>query len=321
MTTVPNDPGVSAGQTPRFSIIIPTYERRDLVAANVSALASQQFEGRFEVIVIVDGATDGTAEALRRLTLPFPLTVVEQQNAGSAAARNHGARLARGEVLLFLDDDMEAHPALLLEHDRSLRVGADAVMGHIPLHPRSPGGLLSDGVRSWAEARTTRLSEPGAPLLLEDMLTGQLSVSRAVFERLTGFDTRFRQQDTSGNADADFGHRLLQSGCRVVFNSAAISWQQYIVTPRQYLRRWREVGRADVRLVRKHPERAEAIFTPKKLQNRRRWMVGPVAAALRWVFVRRVERGLTDRRTAGWFNAVRWCEYWRGVADAEGRPR
>src|SRR6185436_4086895 len=140
-----------------------------------------------------------------------------------------------------------------------------------------------------ADARTTRLSEPGAPLLLEDMLTGQLSVTRAVFERLTGFDTHFRQQHTSGNADADFGHRLLQSGCRVVFNPAAISWQQYIVTPRQYLRRWREVGLADVRLVRKHPERAEAIFTRKKLQNRRRWMIGPIAAAMRWVSVRRVE--------------------------------
>jgi glycosyltransferase involved in cell wall biosynthesis len=310
-----------AGESPRFSIIIPTYQRRDLVTANVSALAAQQFEGRFEVIVVVDGATDGTAEALRRLTVPLPLTVVEQQNAGSAAARNHGAGLARGEVLLFLDDDMEAHPSLLGEHDRSHRTGADAVMGHIPLHPKSPAGLLSDGVRSWADARTRRLSEPGAQLLLEDMLTGQLSVTRAVFGRLTGFDTRFRQQDTSGNADTDFGHRLLQSGCRVVFNPAAISWQHYVVTPRQYLRRWHEVGRADVRLVRKHPDRAEAIFSRKKLQNRHRWMVWPAAALLRWVFVRRVERGLTDRRTARWFNTVRWYEYWRGVEESGGLPR
>jgi hypothetical protein len=75
-----------------------------------------------------------------------------------------------------------------------------------------------------------------------------------------------------------------------------------------------------VRLVRKHPERAKAIFTRKKLENRRPWMVGPVAAAVRWVFVRRVERGLTDRRTARWFNAVRWREYWRGVEDAGGVP-
>jgi glycosyltransferase involved in cell wall biosynthesis len=319
--TIPEDPVASGEQTLRFSVIIPTYERRDLVAANVSALTAQQFRGRFEVIVVVDGATDGTAEALRRLTLPFPLTVIEQENAGSAAARNHGARLARGEVFLFLDDDMEAHPALLLEHDRSVRLGADAVMGHIPLHPGSPKGLLSDGVRSWADGRTRRLSEPGASLLLEDMLTGQLSVARAVFERLTGFDTRFRQQDTSGNADADFGHRLLQSGCRVVFNPAAISWQQYIVTPRQYLRRWREVGRADVRFVRKHPDRKDAIVTRKKLKGRRPCMVAPVAAVLRWVFATRVEQGRTDRITARWFKAVRWYEYWQGVKEAGGFPR
>jgi GT2 family glycosyltransferase len=152
------------------------------------------------------------------------------------------------------------------------------------------------------------------------MLTGQLSVTRTVFDRLTGFDIRFRQQATSGNADTDFGCRLLQSGSGVVFNPDAISWQKYVVTPRQYLRRWREVGKADVRFVQKHPDRMDAIFTRKKLRQRRRWMIAPVAAVLRWVFVRRVEHGRTDPKTARWFKAVRWHEYWRGVADAGGLP-
>jgi hypothetical protein len=106
----------------------------------------------------------------------------------------------------------------------------------------------------------------------------------------------------------------------VIFNPKAISWQKYIVTPRQYLRQWREAGKADVRFVRKHPDQLSAIFTPRKLQQRRRWMIPPVAAVLRWVFIRRVERGLTDARTARWYGAVRWYEYWQGVAEAGGVP-
>ena len=305
---------------PRFSVIIPTYRRRDLVAANVATLTRQEFDGGFEVIVVVDGSTDGTAEALRALKVPFPLMVAEQPNRGSAAARNHGATLARGELLLFLDDDMEAHPKLLAEHDHSHRAGAASVMGHIPAHPETTAGLLAEGVKKWAEDRAKRLSEPGAQLSLEDMLTGQLSVNRALFERLSGFDTRFRQQVTSGNADTDFGCRLLNSGCRVVFNPQAISWQKYIVAPGQYLRQWHEVGRADVRFVRKHPDQWAAIFTPKKLAQRRPWMIPPVATVLRWVFLMRVEQGRTDAWTARWFKRVRWYEYWRGVAEEGGVP-
>jgi glycosyltransferase involved in cell wall biosynthesis len=311
---------VSDRATLRFSVIVPTYQRRDLVRGNIAALARQEFEANFEVIVVVDGSTDGTAESLRDLRVPFQLKVIEQANAGSAAARNHGATRAKGELLLFLDDDMEAHPKLLAEHDCAHRAGAAAVMGDIPAHPETTEGLLAQGVKKWSEDRAKRLSQPGAQLTLADMLTGQLSVSLELFQRLSGFDTRFRQQATSGNADTDFGCRLLNSGCRVVFNPRAISWQKYIVTPRQYLRQWREVGRADVRLVYKHADRWPMIFTPKKLAQRRWWMTPPVAAVLRWVFLKRVEQGRTDQWTARGFKRVRWYEYWRGVAEAGGIP-
>ena len=53
-------------------------------------------------------------------------------------------------MLLFLDDDMEADPRLLAEHERSHREGADVVLGDLPLHPDSPRNLLSWGVGAWA---------------------------------------------------------------------------------------------------------------------------------------------------------------------------
>lgn len=239
---------------PRMSVIVPTYERRDLVLEAVRTLARQAFDHPFEVIVVVDGSRDGTAEALQRTTWPFPLHVIEQANQGAARARNRGAAEATGEILQFLDDDMTADPHLLAEHDRSQREGPEVVLGHMPLHPDSPSGLLSSGVEHWVEQRRHRLAQPGAELTLHDLLTGQLSVSRAAFDRVGGFDLRFTRAGTFGNEDVDLGYRLLQSGFRCVFNSAAVSWQRYVVGPAELLRRTRDVGRADVAFTRKHPE-------------------------------------------------------------------
>src|SRR5262245_319240 len=85
----------------RFSVVFPTYQRRNVVVKSVYALKQQEFEGRFEVIVVVDGSDDGSADALRELDTPFTLTVLEQPNRGAASARNRGAVHARGEILLF----------------------------------------------------------------------------------------------------------------------------------------------------------------------------------------------------------------------------
>ena len=148
---------------PRMSVIVPTYERRELVVEAVGALARQSFDHPFEVIVVVDGSRDGTAEALQRTTWPFPLRVIEQANQGAARARNGGAAEADGEILLFLDDDMTADSRLLAEHDRSHREGAEVVLGHMPLHPDSPSGFLRPGVEHWAEERgTARAAGRGA---------------------------------------------------------------------------------------------------------------------------------------------------------------
>ena len=92
------------------------------------------------MIVVVDGSDDGTAAAVRRLRPRFPLMVVEQANAGPAAARNRGVREASGQIVVFLDDDMDADPHLLAEHDRFHHSGYDVVFGDIPHHPASRPG-------------------------------------------------------------------------------------------------------------------------------------------------------------------------------------
>ena len=315
-----------------FSVVIPTYQRRNIVLASVRALARQEFNGSFEVIVVVDGSKDGSAEALREIDAPFPLTILEQANQGAAAARNRGAAAACGEILLFLDDDMESHPRLLAEHDRSHREGADVVLGHMPLHPKSPSGILSAAVKAWVDERAQLLSSPGASLTLHDLLTGQISLTRKTFHDVGGFDTNFTHGGSFGNEDVDFGYRLLLVGYKIVFNPEAISWQYYAVQPRQYLRQWRQAGHADVAFARKHPDQAMTLFKLNGSEsriNRLVWrpllalplLAAPLTSVMRWLALTFVESGAQDAITTRLFFETRTVEYWKGLQEAGGIPR
>lgn len=310
----------AAEAQPSFSIVVPTHQRRELVCEVVRALGELEYAGHVELIVVVDGSSDGTAEALRELASPWVLHVIEQPNRGAAAARNRGAAAARREILLFLDDDMIAAPDLLAQHAVRYAEGVHAVLGHMPLDPGSPPGFLSEGVGRWAEARLARLAGGGA-LELHDLLTGQLSVRRAVFEALGGFDEHFTRGGSFGNEDLDFGVRLLARH-NVVFAPAAISRQRYVVTPELLLRRSREAGHADARLARKHPARAAEIFAANEARRRsvrvlaRALARAPAAVrGLSALALRAAHRG--TRTAQRLFHLARQVEYHAGSREAQ----
>jgi GT2 family glycosyltransferase/peptidoglycan/xylan/chitin deacetylase (PgdA/CDA1 family) len=304
---------------PRLSVVVPTYQRREVVLQTVRALAAQEGAPRYEVIVVVDGSTDGTAAALRGLSTPMSLTVIEQPNQGAAAARNRGAEVACGQILLFLDDDMEADSRLLAEHARAHEDGARVVLGHIPLHPDSPRGFLSASVGAWAEERCQKLSGQDAPIDLDEFLTGQVSIARDIFREVGGFDLRFTQGGTFGCEDLDIGRRLERAGYEIVFDAKAISRQRYVVTPRQHLRQWHQNGAAKVALARKHPDQAERIFWRRERRADRyvwRWLRWPRRELVLGLLGARVE----NRWTIRWFRRVRDLEYFTGIREAGGEP-
>jgi peptidoglycan/xylan/chitin deacetylase (PgdA/CDA1 family)/glycosyltransferase involved in cell wall biosynthesis len=293
------------------------------------ATLRRQTRSDFEVIVAVDGSTDGTADALRDLRVSFPLTVLEQTNRGSAEARNFGAAAAVGELLLFLDDDMEAQPEMLEEHDRSHREGADVVLGHLPLHPASRQTVLSFGVGRWAERRRKRLATPGADLPLSELLTGQMSISREAFTLLGGFDTSFTRDGLFGGEDLDFGYRARKAGLHVIFNEAALSYQLWTVDPATYMRRSREAGRSAEELMVKHPElKHELDVGPNFNSLGSRVVFGTFALtppALSWplraLAAHRVRNGKMDLLTYRLFFAVQTMEFRRGSRQARRRLR
>src|SRR4051812_39304412 len=87
------------------SVIIPTYNRRELVCRAIDSVLAQS-RPVAEIVVVDDGSTDGTIDALDA-RYGAKLRCVSQANAGVAAARNHGLRLAQGRFIAFLDSDDE----------------------------------------------------------------------------------------------------------------------------------------------------------------------------------------------------------------------
>ena len=88
--------------TPEVSVIIPTYNRRAMLLEAIDSVLAQSVTA-FELIVIDDGSTDGTAEHLTRLGKTIRIERIE--HSGPAAARNRGVALARAPLIAFLDSD------------------------------------------------------------------------------------------------------------------------------------------------------------------------------------------------------------------------
>lgn len=117
-------------EKPWISVIIPVYNGEKYLAEAVGSVRAQRY-APLEIIVVDDGSTDGTAGVVRGLG--DDIRYVYQPNAGPAAARNHGLRLARGEIIAFQDaddvwtEDKLAVQVALLAQD----AGRDAVVGRV----------------------------------------------------------------------------------------------------------------------------------------------------------------------------------------------
>ena len=91
--------------SPRFSIIIPTYNRAALIAETLNSVSAQTFQN-WECIVVDDGSTDNTKEVIENLAHQDPrIRYIYQENAERSVARNNGIRNANGEWICFLDSD------------------------------------------------------------------------------------------------------------------------------------------------------------------------------------------------------------------------
>ncbi len=106
------DANTEPGSTPVVSVIIPTTRRHDLVQRAIQSVIRQTITD-FEIVVVVDGPNPATEAALATIADPRLRILVNERSQGPGGARNHGAAVARGAWLAFLDDDDEFLPGML----------------------------------------------------------------------------------------------------------------------------------------------------------------------------------------------------------------
>jgi glycosyltransferase involved in cell wall biosynthesis len=94
---------------PRVSVIIPTYNRADLIGETIESVLNQTF-GDFEIIIVDDGSTDSTKEVVRRFD--GPIKYIYQENRGRSCARNQGFEASSGNYVCFLDSDDVLNPRM-----------------------------------------------------------------------------------------------------------------------------------------------------------------------------------------------------------------
>jgi GT2 family glycosyltransferase len=251
---------------PRVSVVVPTYQRRESVLRLLASFENQTLlSDRFEIIVSVDGSTDGTADAVRGYRAAFAVAALESSNRGRAGACNAGIRAASGDVVVLLDDDMEASPGLLSAH-AAAHDGASrrAVVGAAPIVVTSESGPFVQYMANGFRSRLERMAQPGYRLRFRDTYTGNFSAPREALLAAGGFDESFR---VYGHEDYELALRLQATGIELTYSADALAYQHYDKTFAAFARDGIARGRTAVLFAAKHPEVVDRI----KLSEYRQW--------------------------------------------------
>jgi glycosyltransferase involved in cell wall biosynthesis len=251
-------------ELPLVSVVVPTYQRRDAVLRVLDSLSAQTLPPhQFEALVVIDGSTDGTREALESLTTPFTLRAIWQENGGRSAARNTGLRAARGEFVAILDDDVEPTPgflsAHLLAHASGPRRGVVGAV-HFRLDEATPLFTRFEALRF--EDFVARLVERGSLLDWSETYIGAFSARRTDLLDVGGFEELF---DGYGLEDFELALRLSRAGLIFELSTEAVAYHRHEKTFRTAAREHESRGRSAVIFAKLHPPVSARDFGTRDL--------------------------------------------------------
>ena len=232
-------------QFPSVSIIIPAFIAGGRIAKCLEALCAQAEQHRAEILVVNDGSADNTAEVAAR----FPtVRVINQANAGPAAARNRGAFEASGAILVFTDDDCIPAPGWL---DAMLRPFDDPeVVATKGVYRTRQEELLARFVQVEYEDRYRLMKKLD---FIDFVDTYSAAFRRERFLEMNGFDPDF---PLACAEDAELSYRMSARGWKMKFVADGVVYHSHPKTLSEYLKKKYKFAFWRVRAVRRNPQKA-----------------------------------------------------------------
>ncbi len=281
----------------RLTVIVPTYNRSDLLSRSLRGLLHQTLPAReYEIVVVDDGSTDDTPSVVASVGAPAErLRYFRQANKGPAAARNLGVLNARGHIVLFTGDDCLPDERLLEEHLKAHDEAGDVgVLGLVTWHPELEITPFMAFLETGPQFGFGKIADPN-DVSIWHFYTSNCSVARHWIEQVGGFDEEFKY---AAFEDMELAYRMKQRGLRIIYRAAAKTYHHHPTTFEQHLARQRITGKSAALFYRKHPELAVDIgiaHSARMTTALKYW-----EAATEYAFALGVREGLTGEEQPEW---------------------
>jgi O-antigen biosynthesis protein len=228
---------------PRVSVVVASFNGARTLPVCLDSLHRLNYPD-YEVILVDDGSTDGTAG----IAASFPKTrcLHHETNQGLSVARNTGIAASDGEIIAFTDADCRADEDWLYYLVSDLLEHGFAGMGGPNLLPPED---------SWVAAAV--MVSPGGPshVMITDRVAEHIpGCNMAFYKSALAEAGCFDPIYTKAGDDVDICWRLQQLGCQIGFSPSAFVWHYRRATIRDYLKQQYGYGEAEALLVHRHPE-------------------------------------------------------------------
>jgi len=236
---------------PYFSVVIPTYNRLDMLVRVLDALEQQVDAPSFEVIVINDGSKDETANVMAQRK---GITFRSQENGGPGRARNYGVTLATGKFVIFIGDDTVPEPRFLAEHARVHRATNDdpmvAALGYTGWPRGERVTAFMDYINDYGLQFGYKLIQDDTVVPFNFFYTSNISIDRELLVAHP-FDTTF---PSAAWEDIELAYRLDAKGLKIHYTARAVTRHYHPMNIDSFARRQYTVGKSGAIFYEKHPE-------------------------------------------------------------------
>ena len=230
-----------------ISIITPTFNRADELDFLLRSISKQTYPlTSIECIISDDGSHDNTEKIVNKWKKKslFDLTYIRQENKGPGAARNHGLEKSRGDIILFIDSDCEAHPKWIEVIIKTFKLkNFDAFGG--------PDGAKDDFTvlqKAIDFSMTSFFTTGGMRGHSKNMIakfyprTHNMGITRGVYQNIGGFGNLRHGQDI------EYSNRIYKSGAKVLFIKDALVYHRRRTSLKQFMKQVFNWGVARVNL-------------------------------------------------------------------------